>query len=365
MAEKDHKATESIRKVPVEYLWEGLTLDENVYNQDGSVLLIPAGQAVTEKLLQRLMGFTDDKRFIMTGERAYEAIMKGQKGRLPEDQEELEKQCGYTGLKNQVGRLIKDAKHLETIEPEQTETVVEDAMQRIENQRLSAIINCIDTPRPMDEALERHCLNVALLNAMIAKSMGLSEKETQQLILAGTLHDIGKTKIPEEILNAPRRLTSEEFAIIKKHPIYSYQLLGAQIEETVKEGVLYHHERTDGNGYPKQLSENIPLFARITAISDVYDALVAARSYKEARVPFDVLDSLNTDMREGLDEQILTIFTREMMQNLKGKEVLMSDHTTGWVFFIPPNDLNHPVIRLEDDTIRQTDEAWHCVKILS
>lgn len=362
---KKQEATESIKKVPVEYLWEGLTLEENVYNQDGSVLLIPAGQAITAKLLERLMGFTDEKRFIMTGERAYETIMKEHAGRLPQDQQELEKQCGYTGLKNQVTHLIKDVREQGVIEPEQTETVVADAYQRVENQRLSAILNCIDTPRPVDEALERHCLNVALLNAMIAKSMGLSEKETQQLILTGTLHDIGKTKIPAEILDAPRKLTEEEFAIVKKHPVYSYQLLGSEIDETVKEGVLYHHERTDGTGYPKQLTVNIPLFARITAISDVYEALVAQRSYKEARVPFDVLANLSGPMGEGLDEQIMAVFSREMMHHFKDKEVLLSDGTSGWVFFIPPNDISHPVIRLADDTIRQTDEEWYCLKVLS
>ena len=362
---KKQVTTESIKKVPVEYLWEGLTLEENVYNQDGSVLLVPAGQAISAKILDRLMGFTDDKRFIMTGERAYAAIMKEHKGRLPQDQQELEKQCGYTGLKNQVTHLIKNAKEQGVIEPEHAETVVTDALHRVGDQELSAIINCIDTPRPVDEALERHCLNVALLNAMIAKSMGLPQIETRQLILTGTLHDIGKTKIPEEILNAPRRLTDEEFAIVKKHPVYSYQLLGSQIEEAVKEGVLYHHERTDGSGYPGNLTVDIPLYARITAISDVYEALVAKRSYKEARVPFDVLANLCGSMGEGLDEQILAVFAKEMIHHFKEKEVLLSDGSSGWGFFVPPNDMSHPVIRLADDSIRQTDAEWYCQKILS
>ncbi|MGN0169409.1 MAG: HD-GYP domain-containing protein [Lachnospiraceae bacterium] len=362
---KKQKVTKSIKKVPVEYLWEGLVLEENVYNQDGSVMLIPAGQAVTPKLLERLMGFTDDKRFIMTGVRSYETIMKGRMGRLPEDQQELEKQCGYSGLKNQMKYLLGSAKEQGVVEKAQMEAMVADAMDRMENQRLSAIINCIDTPRPVDEGLERHCLNVALLNAMIAKSMGLSKEETEQVILTGTLHDIGKTRIPSEILDAPRKLTDEEFSIIRKHPIYSYQLLGKQVDEAVKKGVLYHHERMDGNGYPEQLSADIPLFARITAISDVYDALVASRSYKDARVPFDVLADLIHSPEEGLDDQILNVFVKEMLRYFREKEVLLSDGDCGWVFFIPPNDISHPVIRLKDNTIRQTDGKWHCVRVLT
>lgn len=358
------KVSKSRKKIPVEYLWEGLVLDENVYNQDGSVMLIPAGQVVTAKMIQRLMSFADEQQFITTGERSYEAIMKGRKERLPKEQQELEEQCGYTDLRRQVGDIIKRAEVHGTIETKQTEAVVADTLDRVESQRLSEIINCIDTPRPMDEALERHCLNVALLNAMIAKSLGLSRKKTEQLILTGTLHDIGKTKIPSEILDLPRRLTEEEFAIVKQHPVFSYELLDKQVDEEVKKGVLYHHERTDGTGYPEKLSSNIPLFARITAISDVYEALVAARSYKDARVPFDVLASMTQSMSEGLDERILTIFVREMIRSFKEKEVLLSDGSNGWVFFIPPNDIAHPIIRLKDDTIRQTDEQWHCVRVL-
>lgn len=81
-------------------------------------------------------------------------------------------------------------------------------------------------PRPVDEALQRHSLNVALLNGIMGQWLGLDETDVRNLILTGVLHDIGKTKIPEEILNAPRKLTQEEFEIMKRHPLYSFELLG-------------------------------------------------------------------------------------------------------------------------------------------
>ena len=101
------------------------------------------------------------------------------------------------------------------------------------------IFQCITVPRPVDEALQRHSLNVALLNGIMGQWLGLDEKDIRSLILTGVLHDIGKTKIPEEILNAPRKLTPEEFEVMKRHPLYSFELLGDDISEDVRYAVRW------------------------------------------------------------------------------------------------------------------------------
>lgn len=109
---------------------------------------------------------------------------------------------------------------------------------------------------------------------------------------AGLLHDIGKVKIPDQILNAPRKLTPEEVATVKHHPIYSDEMLPADCDEKVRSAVRHHHEKLCG-GYPDNLGqEQISLFARITAISDIYDTMVSRRSYKSSVIAFQVLGLL-------------------------------------------------------------------------
>lgn len=97
------------------------------------------------------------------------------------------------------------------------------------------------------------------------------------------LHDIGKIGVPDRVLNKPGKLTEEEFALIRNHPIYGAEIVkDISMIPHVKEGVLYHHERYDGKGYPERLKgEEIPLVARIIAVADSYDAMSTNRIYRK------------------------------------------------------------------------------------
>ena len=135
-------------------------------------------------------------------------------------------------------------------------------------------------------------MRVADYSREIAKRMGKSVQEQDQIYYMGLLHDVGKIGIPDEIINKTDRLTDEEFAIIRRHP-----LIGADILRNVSEmpalstGTRGHHERYDGKGYPDRLKgEQIPLEARIIAVADSYDAMTSRRSYRDI-LPQDVVRS--------------------------------------------------------------------------
>lgn len=189
--------------------------------------------------------------------------------------------------------------------------------------------------------------------------------EAETLILAGLLHDVGKTMIPEEILNAPRRLTEEEIKILQKHPVYSDQLLSGKFSEDVRLAARHHHEKLNGQGYPDGImGDAIGLYARITAISDIYDAMVSERSYKGAKLPLTVFDMFYEEEFKGLDRNLVMMFLKNMRANYRNKRVIMSNGKGGRILFIPLNDAAHPIIG-QDNDVRQTDDDWYCREILS
>ena len=134
-----------------------------------------------------------------------------------------------------------------------------------------------------DETRE-HALRMTRLAHQLGEKIGIANSELNRLSLLATLHDIGKTSIPEQILNKPGDLTAEEWEMIKKHPERGYKIASASEEFTsVAEEILAHHERWDGNGYPRGLiGTKIPLMARIISIVDAYDVMTSGRPYKKA-----------------------------------------------------------------------------------
>lgn len=129
---------------------------------------------------------------------------------------------------------------------------------------------------------KEHSDNVSIISEEIGRRLRLDNLDS--LVLSAQLHDVGKVFIPLEVLNKKGPLTKDEYAIIKSHPQYGYNILhDIKSFKEINEGILSHHERFDGKGYPNGLSgKNIPLFARIIAVADVYDALTSERPYRDA-----------------------------------------------------------------------------------
>ena len=135
-----------------------------------------------------------------------------------------------------------------------------------------------------DRYTSGHSQRVADYSLAIAKRMGKSEEEQKIIYNAALLHDVGKIRVPEEVINKPGKLTDEEFDQIRIHPVSGYHILkDIHDDARVAYGAKYHHERYDGKGYPNGLEgENIPEIARIIGVADAYDAMASNRSYRSA-----------------------------------------------------------------------------------
>lgn len=129
-----------------------------------------------------------------------------------------------------------------------------------------------------------HSENVRTIAYNLASAMNFSDDEIFEISIAASLHDLGKVRVPDKIINKPAKLTNEEYEIIKNHPVASFEMIEALSSfENVKSIVRHHHERYDGRGYPDGLSgDGIPMGARIVAVADTYEAMTSTRSYRKA-----------------------------------------------------------------------------------
>ena len=159
---------------------------------------------------------------------------------------------------------------------------LEEKTELVENVLLNSIMVIANTIDAKDAYTSGHSMRVAQCSSAIARQLGWSEKEIQNIYNVALLHDIGKIGIPDAILNKPGKLSNEEFDIIKKHPVIGNDILkDIHMISGVAEGALYHHERYDGKGYPNGLKgEEIPRCARIIGIADAYDAMATNRIYR-------------------------------------------------------------------------------------
>ncbi|MBF0438997.1 MAG: HD-GYP domain-containing protein, partial [Magnetococcales bacterium] len=144
----------------------------------------------------------------------------------------------------------------------------------------------------------------------VAHRLGQTEREIQELGQASLLHDLGKLGIPDAIIRKPGKLTAEEFNEIKTHPALALHILGDHPRYTLARQIAYsHHEKWDGNGYPQGLKgEEIPLSARIVAITDVFDALTSVRPYKTAWTLEATIDELKRCRGSHFDPQLIDVF---------------------------------------------------------
>lgn len=198
-------------------------------------------------------------------------------------------------------------------------------LDRMNTNILRALVHTIDAK---DRYTSGHSQRVADYAVAIAKRMGKSEEEQKIIYYAGLLHDVGKIRIPEEVINKPGKPTEEEYGQIKVHPISGYHILkGIHDDERIAYAAKYHHERYDGKGYPNGLEgENIPEIARIIGVADAYDAMASNRSYRSA-LPQDVIRSeIEKGKGHQFDEKIADIML-QIIDEDKDYSLRQSEHS--------------------------------------
>ena len=246
-----------------------------------------------------------------------------------------------------------------------TDTIASDLLSAINEN--DAIAIDISTLKTSDEYTFKHSVDVATIAMIVAKQQGLSQAQIHEIGVTGLLHDVGKTKVPLEILNKPSRLNKAEFTVMKQHSVYGYHIIKdrPEVSPQIALGVLQHHEKINGSGYPMGVGEDkICPYAKILAVADIYDALVTERPYKTAYSQRDAVEMIMS-MTMELDITAMKSFLESMILYPVDSIVELSNGEKARVVRNIPHYILRPtVVGLESGKVYELGEDLNCASII-
>lgn len=327
-------------------LQPGMTLGEDVSVQD--TVLFSAGTVLTANNIERLKQYSVMCVTIM--EDVDFAVTHFEKLRFSDDFKLFEQKHAVNQSKYK--QLVTDFATLGRLIPEESLMEIYSDLRSTYSSEAMLLDYLYNLMPNEDELTFNHCLNSALLAGVFAEWASMPEDEQKNLILAGFYYDIGKLKLPYDVLWRPGKLTTEEFSIVKKHPAIGWAMLGnVGLDRRVQDAVLMHHERMDGSGYPHQLrGEEINIYARYIAIVDTYIAMASPRPHRSALTPLQIVGHLEKDIAK-YDAEILVPLMQRIANAQIGSNVSLSDDSVWEVFILHPDRLSRPILRNENSDI--------------
>jgi len=329
-------------RIPLDKVRKGMRLARAIYSADGRVLLNSGVKLKPEYIIKlRQLGYpavyvgTEDEDYPIP-----EVISERTRVEAVRCVRDL-----FTGEKLGEGDL--------TPVLESVRSIVDEIVAEKE------VMVSLSDIRSYDDYTFGHSVNVCALSVLIGSSFGLDQISLRELGVGAILHDIGKMMVPRSILLKPGKLSDDEFDIMKKHTKNGFEVLRQKYELSAKvcQVAYQHHERIDGSGYPRQLrGDQIILYARITGLADVYDAMTADRAYRPAFAPAKVLRLIRDLSGVEFDQDLVDVFFRHVAFYPLGSRVLLN---TGEIGFVVDHNMNdrQPVVRLlYDQTGRRVEE---------
>lgn len=351
--------------ISVDILYDGMAVESGIYcAEDGGFTLLCKNVVLTKRMIEYIRGFMVTKKNIYMSKEERQRLLR-ETDYFQRTQTKIEQEVGYDTMKDIADDLLSNVQQNGIVSNEMANGLVEEVKGKLLAFDDAQVMQCLNGIRGVDEYLYIHSLNVGTLNGLMAKWCGLDQDHYTRLVKAGLVHDLGKLQISPEILNKPGKLTDLEFESIKRHPGFSHEILrkSGEQDEMILDAVLHHHERVNQTGYPDKLGmDEISVGARITAISDVYDAMVAKRPYKEASTPFVILQELMDNAFSGLDRNYVDVLLKNMTRALQGRQVLLSTGAIATVEYIDPNRPQYPIVDVDGEMVK-TDETVYCEKV--
>lgn len=363
-----------MQKITVGDARPDMIVAKDVYNNTG-VMLVSSGTELDSAVVEKLLNVGIHEVFVSPVNKANSEAQSLESAFAEISKfEKLEEKNKPSALFYDPDLKLDDVIYDKT--REQAEKYVKKTMLKVGNMgridlsKISAILDSIieqllskrdmvltlSKLRSIDDYTYEHSVNVCILSLITGIDMKLDKITLKQLGTGAILHDIGKVGIPEEIIKKPTRLTSDEFEQIKLHTDLGYNILiNNNVQEEAALIALCHHEKYDGTGYNHNLkSDRINLLARITAVSDVYDAMSNDRVYKMGKKPDIVYKEMIDLSNKHFDEDILTNFINHISMYPTGTGIILNTNHKGIVIqqnkFLPQS----PVIRIFKESTNES-----------
>ncbi|EGW41520.1 HD-GYP domain-containing protein [Desulfosporosinus sp. OT] len=325
-----------MRLVNIRYVEEGSILARPVLNSSGTVLL-RAGVHLTASYIERLKTLGYDVLFI-------------QDDRLDDVEVHIAitaqtREVAYKSIELISKYIERDSKDSLPIDN------IRSTVQQMINDLLSSsdILGNLTEIQGYDDYTFHHSVNTTIISLILGMASGYTEQKLIELGMGVLMHDIGKIKIPEEVLNKRSPLTGAEFEEIKRHTTYGFEILRKNNDLSLLSAhVAYQHqEKWDGSGYPRGLKgSSIHEYGRLAAVADVYEALTSKRVYRNAIEPNEAYEYIVSQGNTHFDPQILEVFKKNIAVYPSGSGVLLSNGQRGNVIKQNLAFPNRPFVRV-------------------
>ncbi|MFD2117124.1 HD-GYP domain-containing protein [Paenibacillus yanchengensis] len=334
-------------------LIDGDRLEEDVFNHYGLHVLSKGtvlNSREISKLLQHQIEYVDieQRKHVMLESRTLESTATPKW--LPSVKPIYDQTIST--IENCFIQAAKDG----TVDDEVVTAAIEPLFEHLQLER--DVVSMLLLLNNADNYTYQHSVHVGMLTYYLANWLGYSQDEANTIGKAGFLHDIGKAKVDNDILNSPNKLTNDEFEEIKQHTIHGYQIIKKSLDDaTLALGALQHHERVNGSGYPYGLTgEHIHPIAKIISVADIYSAMISTRVYQKERDLLFVLRELYRLSFDELDPTTTHTFIKHMIPNFIGKQVKLNNDELGIIIMTHPNEFFRPLVQVDNQFIDLTTE---------
>ncbi|MCR4842381.1 MAG: HD-GYP domain-containing protein [Eubacterium sp.] len=344
-------------KVLTSELRPGMRVGADVYNDDGK-MIVPSDTVLTDNVITRLEfhsvlmveivgeGMTDDDLFSGGKGDDYDAVAYFKNFRETPEFKEYKKSFDEEteGFKEKCNAIVSENAPIET---EEMLDMVGDLL--VKAQRKGSVFDMLHSMRDYDDESFAHSINVSLIANVFCHWLKMSEDEINLATMCGLFHDIGKTKVPREILRKSGRLSDDERRIIQRHTVDGFRVLeNLDLNIHVKNAALMHHERYDGSGYPLGIKgTQIDPYARIISICDVYDAITSPRVYRAALCPFTAIEIFEEEGLQKYDIHYIMTFLENVVYTYVQRPIRLSDGREGQIVKVNPNAYSRPLLKVD------------------